>query len=62
MKGPKPIFWFIIVGCVLLILLFLLLHFSSPFAVQEDVKPRVYLLYASAGSMPQLLNTNQIDS
>jgi len=62
MKGPKPIFWFIIVGCVLLILLFLLLHFSSPFAVQEDMKPRVYLLYASAGSMPQLLNTNQIDS
>ena len=27
-----------------------------------DERPVVYLLYASAGSMPQLLNTEQIDA
>ena len=63
MQGLRPIYWFIIAGCILLILLFLFLPVTAPRFVHSDNEcPTVYLLYASAGSMSQLLNTNQIDA
>lgn len=63
MQGLRPIFWFTAVGCILLTIIFVLFPIAEPrFVHSDDDTPKVYLLYASAGSMPQLLNTGQIDA
>lgn len=49
-------------GCILLAIL-LLMHPSAPRIFSSaDTTPSISLLYASAGSMAQLLNTGQIDA
>lgn len=63
MQERRQILRIIIAGCILLIILFLLLSCSVPqFKYPAGERPTVYLLYTSAGSMSQLLNTNQIDA
>jgi len=62
MQQLRPIYWFIIPGCILLTICFLLLPVTAPRFVPDKNHPTVYLLYASAGSMSQLLNTGQIDA
>ena len=53
----------IIAGCILVFLIFLLCYNVVPGLIQPiDNRPSVYLLYASSGSMGQLLNTGQIDA
>ncbi|MFA4877197.1 MAG: ABC transporter substrate-binding protein [Methanoregula sp.] len=63
MQGQRPIIWFMVAACILLAILFLILPAVAPrFVHSEYERPTVYLLYASSGSMPQLLNTGQIDA
>jgi ABC-type nitrate/sulfonate/bicarbonate transport system substrate-binding protein len=62
MQGQRPIYGVIIAGCILLIILILLLPGPGLRVLPDKGPPTVYLLYASAGSMSQLLNTNQIDA
>ena len=63
MQRLTPFQWLIIVGCILLSLIFLLYYSTVPGLVQYgDDRPSVSLLYASSGSMGQLLNTKQIDA
>ena len=62
MQGLRPIYWFILAGCFLLTFLFLIPHVTAPRFEDSNERPTAYLLYASAGSMSQLLNTNQIDA
>ena len=62
MKEPRGITILLFAVCILLALL-LLLHPSLPgFFPSPHRSPSVSLLYASAGSLPQLLNTGQIDA
>jgi hypothetical protein len=62
MQEFHPLRYLLIAGCVLLVIL-LLIHPSGPrFFSSADNTPSVSLLYASAGSLPQLLNTGQIDA
>ena len=54
--------YLIFAGCVLIAIL-LLMHPSAPgFFPHRHTTPSVSLLYASSGSMAQLLNTGQIDA
>ncbi|MFA4849195.1 MAG: ABC transporter substrate-binding protein [Methanoregula sp.] len=63
MQRITPFQWLIIVGCVLASLIFLLYYSTMLGLVQPvDDRPSVSLLYASTGSMGQLLNTGQIDA
>ena len=62
MQGLRPIYWLFISGCIFFAVFFLLLPAAGMFIHPADEQPVVYLLYASAGSMPQLLNTEQIDA
>jgi len=62
MSRQRPIYGVIITGCILLFSLFLLLSVFRPPVVPDEGPPTVYLLYASAGTMPQLLITDQIDA
>ena len=63
MQRLTPSQWLIIVGCILVSLIILLNYNTVPGLVQPvDDRPSVSLLYASTGSMGQLLNTGQIDA
>ncbi|MDP3396130.1 MAG: ABC transporter substrate-binding protein [Methanoregula sp.] len=63
MQRLTPFQWLIIGGCILVCLIFLLNYSTVHRIVQPvDESPSVYLLYASSGSMGQLLNTGQIDA
>lgn len=64
MWGRKLVLGFIVaVFSLLLLSLFLVPSVLSPQAAScKDNRPVIYLLYASSGSVSQLLNTNQIDS
>jgi NitT/TauT family transport system substrate-binding protein len=59
----RPFLLPVLSGCVLVILFCLIAAGAFPpeTAVEHD-QPEIYLVYASAGSMPQLLNTGQIDA
>jgi len=62
MQESRAIRYLFLAGCVLLVIL-LLLHPSAPeFFPSSERAPSVSLLYASSGSLPQLLNTGQIDA
>jgi hypothetical protein len=52
----------LIVPVVLLLSIMVLLATNPTSGGPEIGQPEVYLLYASAGTMPQLLNTGQVDS
>lgn len=63
MQGGRSSVVLMISGIVLLAVL--LVFFSGnfpPVTSAGSEQPQVYLLYASAGTMPQLLNTGQIDA
>jgi ABC-type nitrate/sulfonate/bicarbonate transport system substrate-binding protein len=63
MQRLTPFQWLIIGGCILVSLIFLLNYSIVHRLVQPvDDCPSVSLLYASSGSMGQLLNTGQIDA
>jgi ABC-type nitrate/sulfonate/bicarbonate transport systems, periplasmic components len=63
MQERRLISRIIISGCILLIILFLLFTCQVPqLLYPAGERPTVYMLYTSAGSMSQLLNTNQIDA
>ena len=62
MQESRAVRYLFLAGCVLLVIL-LLLHPSAPeFFPSSERTPCVSLLYASSGSLPQLLNTGQIDA
>lgn len=62
MREFEPLRYVVIAGCILLAIL-LLTHPSAPRIFSSaDTTPSISLLYASAGSMAQLLNTGQIDA
>jgi len=62
MKESQAITYLFIAGGVLIVIL-LLMHPSAPRLFSStSTSPSISLLYASAGSMPQLLNTGQIDA
>ncbi len=61
--GKSDAVWYLFVAGFILLLLLLLTHTSAPgFFSSRDSPPSVSLLYASSGSMAQLLNTGQIDA
>ncbi|MFA6362022.1 ABC transporter substrate-binding protein [Methanoregula sp.] len=63
MRGVQPIIALVIASCLLVSLLILLSFGTVPgLSSPTSASPSVYLLYASAGTMPQLLNTHQIDA
>jgi hypothetical protein len=63
MQERRKISRIIISGCILLIILFLFLTIQIPQIIHHPGEgPTVFMLYTSAGSMSQLLNTNQIDA
>jgi hypothetical protein len=53
---------YLVPAVLVFIFLMILLSLSIPGAGPDKGRPEVYLLYASSGSMPQLLNTGQIDA
>ena len=53
---------FILAGLMVLSIVLILLFAVPGLVYPTDDNPSVSLLYASAGSMPQLLNTGQIDA
>jgi hypothetical protein len=58
-----PVFLIASAGILLCIIFLIFGNGSSPLVFPHNPDlPTVYLLYASAGTMPQLLNTGQIDS
>ncbi len=62
MKG-RPLYLAFLVGLLLVVtLLFLALYPGYQYATQSGSRSEVYLLYASSGSMVQLLNADQIDA
>ena len=62
MQQSQLLKYLVIAGCVLFVIL-LLTHPSAPaFFPLNSNPPSVSLVYASAGSMAQLLNTGQIDA
>jgi sulfonate transport system substrate-binding protein len=62
MKEPRGTTILLVAVCILFAVL-LLIHPSLPgFFPSRDTSPSVSLLYASAGSLPQLMNTGQIDA
>ena len=64
MKGGRaPVFLIASAGILLCVLFLVFGSGTSSLVFPHDAgQPTVYLLYASAGTMPQLLNTGQIDS
>ena len=63
MQQLTPARGIIIAGCILLSGTILLLYVAAPgTAPPASDRPAVYLVYASAGTMTQLLNTGQIDA
>ena len=61
--GKSDAVRYLFVAGFILLLLLLLMHPSAPAIFpSRDSQPSVSLLYASAGSMAQLLNTGQIDA
>jgi NitT/TauT family transport system substrate-binding protein len=62
MQESRTLIGLFLLVCLLFVAL-ILLHPSAPALFFHSANPpSVYLLYASAGSMPQLLNTGQIDA
>jgi ABC-type nitrate/sulfonate/bicarbonate transport system substrate-binding protein len=61
MRGIQPAKYLPTVACILLVAL-LLIPPSAPVSLPSTENPSVSLLYASSGSLPQLLNTGQIDA
>lgn len=63
MQQLTPARGIIIAGCILLSFILLLLYGAAPGIIPPaSDRPAIYLVYASAGTMTQLLNTGQIDA